>query len=124
VAVNRACSFATPVINPIAIIFSAHFLVLLRRLLDLSSDLSTWRYLTFQNSLVITGGVIFFEPIDECNKITMIRLVEVITARTHLDELFDNFFTGNICQDDVLRIAGQNSKAIRDSTFISILFIA
>lgn len=50
--------------------------------------------------------------------------MEVETSRSHLNELFDHLVARDVRKNDVLVVLGQNCKAVRNSSFVRILFLA
>ena len=73
--------------------------------------------------LVVNSAPVVFEPVDKHLERHVIDFVEIEALGSDLYELFENSLLGNIAKHDMLWIDGQNGEAIRNTTWLFLLFL-
>ena len=107
---------------------TAHELTLAARLLRLrfdrwGLDLNTRRSLSSEVPLVVLCPPVVLEPVNQGLERRVVRLVEVETSWSHLDEFFEDFVARNVTQHDVLWVSRQNGKSVRNPAGVFLLFL-
>jgi len=74
-------------------------------------------------ALVLTASELLLKPVDHVLEGVVELVVEEEATRFDLDELFDDFFLGNVGDDDELRVLFKDSKAVRDLGVVFLLLV-